>query len=103
MLENEREAMKKAYGLKIVCFLLLIKTIFFYLEMKLTEIHNDKINNNNDLILERDSLQQENQLFKNAIDDWSKQYEEIRLLNEQLAKYYFLNFYRLKFAFLFSL
>ncbi len=55
--------------------------------MKLTEIHNDKINNNNDLILERDSLQQENQLFKNAIDDWSKQYEEIRSLNEQLAKY----------------
>jgi hypothetical protein len=73
--------------------------------MKLTEIHNDQKNNNNDLILERDSFQQENQLFKNAIDDWSKQYEEIRLLNEQLAKYYFLlGFYRLKFiVFVFSL
>lgn len=58
--------------------------------MKLNAIQHDQMNNtnniNNDLILERDSLQQENQLFKNAIDDWSKQYEEIRLLNEQLAK-----------------
>ncbi len=65
--------------------------------MKLTEIHNDQKTNNNDLILERDSFQQENQLFKNAIDDWSKQYE-------QLAKYYFLlGFYRLKFiVFFFS-
>lgn len=54
--------------------------------MKLNEIENDQTSNNNDFILERDSLRQENQLFKNAVDDWSKQYEEIRLLNEQLAK-----------------
>jgi hypothetical protein len=63
--------------------------ISIYLEMKLTEIQNDQTTNSNDLILERDSLYQENQLFKNAIDGWSKQYEEIRLLNEQLAKSFF--------------
>jgi hypothetical protein len=89
MLENEREAMRKAYGLKIY-FLFLIKIKFIYLEMKLTEIRNDQTSGNNDLILERDSLRQENQSCKTAIDEWSKQFEEIRLANEQLTQYSFL-------------
>jgi benzoyl-CoA reductase/2-hydroxyglutaryl-CoA dehydratase subunit BcrC/BadD/HgdB len=38
-------------------------------------------------ILEHDNLQQENQLFRNAIDQWSNRYEELRLKLEQLTKY----------------
>ena len=61
--------------------------------MKLTEIQNDQTvynnNKNNDLILERDALHQENHLFKDAIDQWSKRYEEMRIENEQMTKYYF--------------
>ncbi|UJR33991.1 hypothetical protein I4U23_021406 [Adineta vaga] len=72
LLENEREAMKKAY------------------EMKITQIQETKTvhNNTNDsnLVLERDALLQENQLFKNAIDEWSKRFEQIRLENEHLIK-----------------
>ncbi|CAF4609055.1 unnamed protein product [Rotaria sp. Silwood1] len=72
LLESEQEAIKQAY------------------EMKLTAIHNDQTVNhhsiNSDLVLERDSLLQENQLFKTAIDEWSKRFEEIRLENEQLTK-----------------
>ena len=61
--------------------------------MKLNEIQHNQILNNhdnnidkNDLVLERDSLMQENQLFKNAIDEWSKRFEDIRLENEQITK-----------------
>jgi hypothetical protein len=54
--------------------------------MKLTEIQNDQSTNNSDFILERDSLRQENQLCKLAIDQWSKQFEELRLINEELTK-----------------
>ncbi|CAF0852723.1 unnamed protein product [Rotaria sordida] len=72
LLESEQEAIKQAY------------------EMKLTEIHKDQTVNhhtiNDDLVLERDSLRQENQLFKNAIDEWSKRFEEIRLENEHITK-----------------
>ncbi|CAF3988344.1 unnamed protein product [Rotaria sp. Silwood2] len=72
LLESEQEAIKQAY------------------EMKLTEMHNDQTVNhhniNDDLVLERDSLLQENHLFKNAIDEWSKRFEQIRLENEQLTK-----------------
>ncbi|CAF4961097.1 unnamed protein product, partial [Rotaria sp. Silwood1] len=72
LLESEQEAIKQAY------------------EMKLTAISNDHSVNhhniNSDLVLERDSLLQENQLFKTAIDEWSKRFEEIRLENEQLTK-----------------
>ena len=60
--------------------------------MKLTAIQNDQITTNDtintDLTLERDSLRQEMELFKTALDEWSKRYEEIRLQNEQIAKYY---------------
>ncbi len=38
-------------------------------------------------ILEHDNLQQENQLFRNAIDQWSNRYDELRLKLEQLTKY----------------
>ncbi|CAF5092445.1 unnamed protein product [Rotaria magnacalcarata] len=58
--------------------------------MKLTQIHNDQTVNhhnvNGDLILERDSLRQENELFRSAIDQWSRQYAEIQLENEHVAK-----------------
>ncbi|CAF0763475.1 unnamed protein product [Adineta ricciae] len=72
LLENEREAMKRSY------------------EMKLTEIQDTQTvhnhTNNSNLELERDALLQENQLFKNAIDEWSRRFEEIRLENEQMNK-----------------
>ncbi|CAM2700448.1 unnamed protein product [Rotaria socialis] len=72
LLENEKDAIKQAY------------------EMKLTQIHNDQTVNhrnvNDDLILERDSLRQENELFRSAIDQWSRQYAEIQLENEHVAK-----------------
>ncbi|CAF2026785.1 unnamed protein product [Rotaria magnacalcarata] len=72
LLENEKDAIKQAY------------------EMKLTQIHNDQTVNhhnvNGDLILERDSLRQENELFRSAIDQWSRQYAEIQLENEHVAK-----------------
>ena len=58
--------------------------------MKLTEIQNEKISNqhsiDNDLSLECDSLRQENQLFRNALDEWSKRFEQVRLENEQMIK-----------------
>jgi hypothetical protein len=54
--------------------------------MKLTEIQSDQTMNNNDIILERDSLRQEIELFKIAIDQWSKQFEELRLINEELTR-----------------
>ncbi|CAF4281220.1 unnamed protein product, partial [Adineta steineri] len=38
------------------------------------------------LVLEHDNLQQENQLFRNAIDQWSNRYEELRLKLEQMTK-----------------
>jgi hypothetical protein len=38
-------------------------------------------------ILEHDNLQQENQLFRNAIDQWSNRYEELRIKLEQTTKY----------------
>ena len=37
-------------------------------------------------ILEHDNLQHENQLFRNAIDQWSSRYEELRLKLEQMTK-----------------
>lgn len=55
--------------------------------MKIQEIHHEQSNSNDNLQLERDSLYQENQLFKSAIDQWSQQYEQIRIQNEQLTKY----------------
>ncbi len=55
--------------------------------MKYLEIQNDQITNNNDLVLERDSLRQENELFKIAVDEWSKQFENINLQNKELTKY----------------
>jgi hypothetical protein len=71
--------------------------------MKIAEIQNAQtIHNNttnNDLVLERDCLLQENQLFKSAIDEWSKRFEEIRLENEQITKYdLHLLFHRYKFV-----
>lgn len=54
--------------------------------MKLSEIQNEQKTSGNDLILERDALIQENQLFKHAIDQWSKQFEELRLINEELTR-----------------
>jgi hypothetical protein len=78
MLENEQEAMKKSYG-------------SVFLEMKITAIQTDQISEhstiNDDLILERDSLREENQIFKSALDQWSKRFEEIRIQNEQLTQY----------------
>jgi len=44
-------------------------------------------------ILEHDNLQQENQLFRNAIDQWSNRYEELRLKLEQLTKYLLCSLY----------
>jgi len=67
LLENEQEAIKKSY------------------EMKIHEIQHEQSTNNDDLRLERESLIQENQLFKSAIDQWSQQYEQIRVQNEQLT------------------
>ena len=67
MLENEQEALKKAY------------------EMKLSEVQSDQTTTNNDIILERDTLRQEIELFKRAIDEWSKQFEGLRLINEELT------------------
>ncbi len=73
--------------------------------MKITELQNDKISNHNtindDLVLERDALREENQLFKNALDQWSTRYEEIRLENEQITQYIIfpLRFYQFKFVF----
>lgn len=65
--------------------------------MKLNEIHHEQTMNhhniNDDLILERDSLRQENELFKSAIDQWSTRFEEIRIENEHLAKYSILVFF----------
>lgn len=57
------------------------------LEMKLNEIQTEQTTSKDDLILERDALVQENQLFKSAIDQWSKQFEELRLINEELTRY----------------
>ena len=54
--------------------------------MKFNEIQNEQKASGNDFILERDALIQENQLFKNAIDQWSKQFEELRLINEELTR-----------------
>ncbi len=85
MLENDQEALKKAYGNVLLnqnhkyC-------VFFILEMKLTEVQSDQTTNNNDVILERDSLRQEIELFKIAIDQWSKQFEGLRLINEELTQ-----------------
>ena len=67
--------------------------------MKIAELQNVQTTHHNtindDLVLERDSLLQENQLFKSAIDEWSKRFEEIRLENEQITKYdLHLTFYR---------
>jgi hypothetical protein len=59
--------------------------------MKITAIQTDQISEhstiNDDLILERDSLREENQIFKSALDQWSKRFEEIRIQNEQLTQY----------------
>jgi hypothetical protein len=38
---------------------------------------------------EHDNLEQENQLFRNAIDQWSNRYEELRIKLEQTTKYLF--------------
>ncbi|CAF1055234.1 unnamed protein product [Adineta steineri] len=73
LLENEQEAIKQSYEMKIS-------------ELQNTQIvHNDTTNN--DFILERDALLQENQLFKQAIDEWSRRFEETRLENEQIIKH----------------
>ena len=61
--------------------------LIFILEMKIHEIQHEQSTNNDDLRLERESLIQENQLFKSAIDQWSQQYEQIRVQNEQLTLY----------------
>lgn len=61
--------------------------MIFILEMKIHEIQHEQSTNNDDLRLERESLIQENQLFKSAIDQWSQQYEQIRVQNEQLTLY----------------
>ncbi|CAF4268261.1 unnamed protein product, partial [Adineta steineri] len=73
LLENEQEAIKQSYEMKIS-------------ELQNTQtVHNDTTNN--DFILERDALLQENQLFKQAIDEWSRRFEETRLENEQIIKH----------------
>jgi hypothetical protein len=41
------------------------------------------------LSFNHDNLQQENQLFRNAIDQWSSRYEELRIQLEQTTKYSF--------------
>lgn len=65
-------------------------------EMKIAQLQQDtqpvhvhQPPDNSDLILERDALRQENQLFKTAIDEWSRRFEEIRLNNDDLTKYDF--------------
>ena len=85
MLENDQEALKKSYGLYPRCSFE-FKWDFSTSEMKLTEIHGDQTTNNNDVVLERDSLRQEIELFKLAIDQWSKQFEGLRLINEELTR-----------------
>jgi hypothetical protein len=40
----------------------------------------------NTLFVDRDSLEQENHRFRDAIDQWSNRYEEIRIEKEQIAK-----------------
>ena len=46
----------------------------------------------NNSILDTDNLQQENLLFRNAIDQWSNRYEELRIKLEQTTKYLSLQF-----------
>ena len=87
MLENDQEALKKSYGLSRFCFFAFLEFHRLSLEMKLIQIQNEQTTNKDDLVLERDSLLQENQLFKMAIDQWSKQFEELRLINEELTRY----------------
>ena len=90
-MENEREAMKRSYGKETNFSNINNSKIILLLEMKLAEIqdtqtvHNHTSNSN--LELERDALLHENQLFKNAIDEWSRRFEEVRLENEQMNKY----------------
>ena len=51
-------------------------------EMKLTE---------HGLSFDHDNLRQENQLFRNAIDQWSNRYEDLKFKLEQTMKYTFLS------------
>jgi len=44
------------------------------------------------LSFDHDNLQQENQLFRNAIDQWSSRYQELRIKLEQMTKYLFSHF-----------
>ncbi|UJR13376.1 hypothetical protein I4U23_000393 [Adineta vaga] len=60
---------------------------------QLTETNQVLQNHQNELrltdrssVLEHDNLQQENQLFRNAIDQWSNRYEDLRIKLEQMAK-----------------
>ncbi|CAF1031218.1 unnamed protein product [Rotaria sordida] len=59
ILQNEHDIMKKTY------------------EMKLSD---------RSLILDHDNLQQKNDLFRNAIDQWSNRYEELKSKFEQMTK-----------------
>ncbi len=62
MLQTEYDAMKRTYAMKL----------------------SDQA-----LSFDHDNLQQENQLFRNAIDQWSSRYEELRIKLEQMTKYLF--------------
>ena len=58
-------------------------------ETKLTELHHDRTTDSDtiatNLMLERDSLREQSQLFQNTIDAWSQRYEIMRAENEQLV------------------
>ncbi len=64
ILQNEYDTMKKTYEMKF---------------------------SNQNFSFDHENLQQENELFRNAIDQWSNRYEELRIKLEQTTKYGFFN------------
>ena len=52
----------------------------------LQDEQNEMKLNDRSSIVEYDTLQQQNQLFRNAIDQWSNRYEDLRVKLEQMTK-----------------
>lgn len=57
--------------------------------MKLITLQNDQTSDRNtianDLLVERDSLREQNQILQSAMSEWSTQLQQIRLENERLT------------------
>ena len=68
MLRTEHEAMRTAH------------------QSRVSTMPSFETSDQSDLQSVCDRLQQENQLFQNAIDQWSQRYEEVRTEKEHLAK-----------------